>query len=533
VASATAIAPVARRPASALLLALLALAAAASARAATAPGRVSIGIGGPATRDGVDPFAATRAAGGPDRTIVTAGVDARAHDLLVTRLLPSGALDPAFGVGGLARVKAPVASDLYGPFPQQVLVAPDGSVVVVFQASPENGVGLARLRPDGRLDPGFGDSGIALTGLTLNGFAALGAEGSVYVLGDAGGATVKRFGPDGRVDGAFGAGKGQAYLGLTSPAGLAALPDGRLAALADAASNTARVTYLSADGAIGSTVDVPGEAFGLVAHDDGSLDASTIGWRVQRIDPSGALAGSVALPKSAGDLPSIVRGPGDTALATTPIRAEGNTDSGLIVTAIAADGTATRHVLRSGFGGGDATVPTHFGPPFLQPLGKGGLFAPVLAARSDGDLVLVGSSGVIQYTGEGEGYLHEEIAAAAFTPAFARDTSFGGPGSASLRLTVPAQRASTVANPRNYTLAVLANASAAGLCDMVVRARGAVVARALVPIFHAGLQRVHVTLTVRGRRLLRGVHAVPVAVSGTLEELVGLRARAAARGVLR
>jgi hypothetical protein len=80
---------------------------------------------------------------------------------------------------------------------------------------------------------------------------------------------------------------------------------------------------------------------------------------------------------------------------------------------------------------------------------------------------------------------------------------------------------------------VTATTSGPGLCLLQVKAGRRVVARSLAPAFKRGRQRLRALLTVSGRRRLRHAHRLHVTVTATFRDLVGARARASARAVLR
>ena len=183
-----------------------------------------------------------------DGTIVVAGdvVNARGdRDLAVARLNPDGTLDPSFGGDG--RVVVPF--DLGGSRDDRaagVAVLPDGSIVVAATVATDAGddYGLAKLRPDGTLDPSFGDGGRATIdfGLAVRpddlaaGLVAIGG-GRLAVGGTAGASAdglglfgVAVVGADGTLDPSFGSG-GIATVAAPEPVALHALaadPGGRL-----------------------------------------------------------------------------------------------------------------------------------------------------------------------------------------------------------------------------------------------------------------------------------------------------------------
>ena len=80
--------------------------------------------------------------------------DLRRGNLVVTRLLPDGTLDPTFGENGRAVIWS---EDLWAFF--DVEIQQDGGILVLGTSS--EGLGVIRVNPDGTADPGFGHKGIA------------------------------------------------------------------------------------------------------------------------------------------------------------------------------------------------------------------------------------------------------------------------------------------------------------------------------------------------------------------------------------
>ena len=115
----------------------------------------------------------------------------------ILRLTSTGGLDPAFGSGGQVQLGA-----LQGTSPAISLTRSGGIVAVGSWAAHGGGgtTAIARLLPSGRLDPAFGVGGeIAAAGAPpTNG--VLDCQGDLLVSSSAG---VRRFGPDGRLDPTF------------------------------------------------------------------------------------------------------------------------------------------------------------------------------------------------------------------------------------------------------------------------------------------------------------------------------------------
>ncbi|QWP77036.1 hypothetical protein J5226_01115 [Lysobacter sp. K5869] len=124
---------------------------------------------------------------------------------------PEGALDRDFGSGGWFLAQTP---DPYFD-PAGIVVQRDGKILALGTSgrygSPEPSCRLIRLLPDGALDPAFGDNGSVRTGdpagYTACRSLALRADGRIVVAGRSGkGFVVLRLRADGSADPAFGDG---------------------------------------------------------------------------------------------------------------------------------------------------------------------------------------------------------------------------------------------------------------------------------------------------------------------------------------
>ncbi|HEX6844495.1 MAG TPA: hypothetical protein VF235_05205 [Actinomycetota bacterium] len=123
---------------------------------------------------------------------------------LVTRSLPDGSPDPTFGRNGSTRVLLGG-----GGYADGVAVQVDGGVVATGPVASVLGrpkVAAIRLLPDGALDPAFGQGGRVLRGGGQMHDVEVDAEGRIVLAGDArgGGFLVVRLLPDGSVDPEFG-----------------------------------------------------------------------------------------------------------------------------------------------------------------------------------------------------------------------------------------------------------------------------------------------------------------------------------------
>ena len=176
-------------------------------------------------------------AGGPvkvqhDGRVLMAGYTAAAYpsvtttsasDIVVARVMSTGALDTTFGAGGLSRLDIPGAAEL----PTNLAIQPDGKVIVIGVAdhttvytTPARWL-IARLTEAGTLDPTFGDSGIVTLDPPFGGpndvndrpnHIVVRPDGTIWVAGQwgwnsgAGRAAVARLTADGMLDVCFGTG---------------------------------------------------------------------------------------------------------------------------------------------------------------------------------------------------------------------------------------------------------------------------------------------------------------------------------------
>ena len=118
----------------------------------------------------------------PDRNIVVAGNAMGSGVMTVTRLTPTGALDPTFGAGGTASIDFGSLADLAAGAALQ----PNGKIVVAGYTQASEDVAVARLNPNGSPDATFGVAGKATVefGVATFGQAvALQSNGRIVVAG--------------------------------------------------------------------------------------------------------------------------------------------------------------------------------------------------------------------------------------------------------------------------------------------------------------------------------------------------------------
>lgn len=548
-----------------LLLTVTALAAAAmpsTASALVAPGRITVAFT-TGHREGVDPFSVAGVAVMPDGRIVTSGIDAGARRLLLTRVLPSGAPDPSFGGDGIVSLDVARDPAMYGPFPGPPVLAPDGSLYVSSQGpANSNAEGqqmvITHVLADGRLDAAFGAGGTTMPGVQVGDMATMpdghllvgGHIGSYSTSADA--VAVERLMPNGALDPSFGD-HGIVRFPADGVSTLAALPGGGAAVLATR-QYTSSLIELRSDGSMapgfngGTALTLQGFAHGLLTRPDGAVDllvsdqsrkAATL-WRVRpdgTADPAFA-GGAVAVPDGA-----LIRGPGDSDLITgiggfEPPPGQPFT---IAMRRILADG-GSDPIFGSGagrsfampFGGGYGTVGAIHRLPIVSTLDQAGFRGGAVALRPSGGFVAAGAVGVIQYTGEGEGFTHEEVALAAFGPDLAPDVGFGGPAVVpAVTFSLPRQRARTAGDPHRRFVVGRLTVSAPGLCQVSIRARGTVVAKANVPVFGTAGVTEHIWLTKSGRKLLPRSRRATATARVVCEDLVQSRTTVNAAGLLR
>jgi uncharacterized delta-60 repeat protein len=144
----------------------------------------------------------------PDGRIVVAGGGGSPHAFCVARLRTNGRLDTTFGSGGKRRISFGGERDAaFGGALQ-----PDGKIVLVGDSDLQR-VAVARLNPDGSLDPTFAGNGkLAFSWGPIGRATAVVvlANGKLLVGGfsgpEGGNLQVARLNPDGKLDATFGTG---------------------------------------------------------------------------------------------------------------------------------------------------------------------------------------------------------------------------------------------------------------------------------------------------------------------------------------
>lgn len=151
---------------------------------------MAFGKKGGAVIEHLQPQSATAVVAQPDGRLLLGGWSGRGADrnFLVARLLPDGSLDPDFGRGGM--VEHPVSND--ADLVNDIALQPDGRILAVGGARMDNGsdqIAVLRLMPDGQLDQAFGKRGVRLLALDVAAAAnpcrgLCGGASSVAVMSD-------------------------------------------------------------------------------------------------------------------------------------------------------------------------------------------------------------------------------------------------------------------------------------------------------------------------------------------------------------
>jgi len=486
----------------------------------------SFGSGGIATLPGFNVDQVLRE---PDGSIVAAGSSGTGLSktqfppIVLVRLSANGTIDRSFGASGVATLTIQSSCGNCAA----VSVLPTGDLVVTgntgnFPADPiknPQATGdtrwvVARLTPNGALDPSFGQAGIAtlLPAGSYGTAVATLANGDSVALGRIGiesktASVLTRLLASGAVDPTFNAGNVVAVPGGGDSAMLANA-DGTV--LVDA--STAVVRY--------TTTGLPDPSFGVggTAPITGfPIPVSPFPLLPAQVQPTGMLpaAGDSAVLFNVGSQ-GVVQG-------------ERLTPSGAVDPTF---GGPTAKQITLGFGGGGSGFIVSVRPRPLPPLAQNTAdLRGTLVERADGSFLALNGVSVTTPTGEGTGRSIFDFAVAGLTPAFAPDPSFGGPATAlRAKLRVIRQRAAT-AHTRHGILVEL-TVSQPGLARVVIKAHGRVVAQNLLPVFAAGGAILPVELTSYGNQLLRGHPPIKVAATATGRDLLTNTATARASGML-
>jgi uncharacterized delta-60 repeat protein len=254
---------------------------------------------------------------GPKRCLQLLGISLVGSLVIPTagNATEAGRLDRSFGHDGR------VLTDFFGQHDRAFAVAAqdNGKIVVGGEAIGSkrgNGIqsfAIARYKPNGRLDQGFGHNGRVLVGRCDRGEVrglAIQPNGRIVAAGICGtDFAAMRFMPDGSLDRSFGlGGKALSDIGGVPSVGHVVLqPDGRIVVAGSTRSTTngTRVAVIryKHDGSLDETFDengylftnfgtgAPASGFGGAVQDDGKIVVSAIvggNWTIARFLPTGA-----------------------------------------------------------------------------------------------------------------------------------------------------------------------------------------------------------------------------------------------------
>jgi uncharacterized delta-60 repeat protein len=342
--------------------------------------------------------------------------------LTLTRYRPDGRVDTAFGSGGA--ISLDWLGNLSGGLrPPRLAVSPDGSIAVVVDlgvvvetaGQPGSAIAaLARLRPDGSRDPGFGDNGMVRPPFGNPSGLAFLPDGSVVAVGGVPLFRLARYRTDGSRDAAF----------ITDPPiveasaahALALEPDGSAVVAGWVVRDGRRVVQLSRF--------LPGGLYDLQFGQDGSATVAigaadseataVLGVGNGRLIAAGRAGGSaVLLGFTAGGRLDLTFGIGGIVVGPPgPARALATTPDGRIL--VAGGGFAASRYLPDGsldrsFGTGGTVAPLF-----------GDALANALAVQPDGRILLSGER-------DGAFVVARMLANGALDPSFGVAGIAGGP----------------------------------------------------------------------------------------------------------
>jgi mRNA interferase RelE/StbE len=498
----------------------------------------------------------------------------------IAELAPDGALDPSFGSGGIAQVTVDVPDFLV----TQIVRQPDGKLVLLGGDTADDPPSttsfvLVRLDADGSLDRSFGTAGVEVLPLvgSCASCVAVGVRpgGGLVVTGTPGLLEgVNRYITDwvvegltstGALDPSFGK-SGIATIAENGAVGmdLAVLPDGDIVTLGAGffggrhltSYELARLLPSGApdpafDGGAAEPLPSPAQPVanldqqgGMLAYPDGSvvvdLSNGIVRFTAAGVPDESFGAGGIAQTGPPGDpyqVTQLFPSPGDGAVVILENDAAHGRDRVERITAGGAIdptlGGPTGLDFETPFGGGMSFVVRS--PPVLTllgPLAQNTFTGGSVVARLDGSYVFLGQVAVAYPGGEGTGSSIVDFAAAAVTPSFAPDTSFGGRSMPlHVTLAVIRQRAATAHARRG--IRVTLSLSAPGLARIVFRAAGRVIAQSLWPVFHAGPTTLRAILTSFGYQWLRRDPHGAISASVQARDLLTNTATAIAAGRLR
>jgi uncharacterized delta-60 repeat protein len=308
----------------------------------------------------------------PDGKIVAAGSTGPiSAEGIVMRLNPDGTADDSFGTGGITGLDYGGPDDLL----DDVLIQPDGKIVVVGRGGTTNDWVVTRLTPQGLPDDDFDGDGTAVLNLGGDDWAsgvALQADGKLVIAGhrSRAGIWVARLNGDGSPDASFG---DNGRLALQPASGdtswnMLLQPDGKIVVAGDATGDSFLVTRLKPDG---SYDDDFANGQGLAAVSFGSSDTDRAHAVALQASGKIVVAGStqtgasthlaVARLQPGGALDTTFSGDGTQTLDGATSSAWGvalQPDGRIVVSGDRGDGALVARLQGDGQAGGGGPAPT-------------------------------------------------------------------------------------------------------------------------------------------------------------------------------
>ena len=556
----------------------------------TAPGRIVFPVDDGKVAKDVDAGGASAAVALPDGATLLIGSGSTQRNLLrAVKIGLDGALDRSFGSDGVKTFAAPARTGV------AVLRQADGKLLLISMKEPPpplfspGKLQVTRYNADLSLDGSYGAGGTALTAINAGGNAALQADGSLLLAGSTGEITrpprpnespnfrwaVTRLTPAGAVDAGFGTGGIATIAPQVAAIGYAigAGPGGTIVTAAQSTtsylggSTRLLLTRLTAGGApdpafAGGTPIATPLASGtlMLAQSDGSVLVSGQEQRATpvtpasafelgehyllRYTPAGALdpafgiGGRVDLGKDSRPDQLLASAGGSVLVIGAPayglMPGTGPQPHKLNARLVAPNGAIVQtRATTLAFGGGGSSFIGNVRPRPVQTISQNSFLNTGLVRRSDGSYLVAGGVHVSQPTGEGVGFSIGRFAAAALTPGFTLDSSFGGPATKpKLSLKVARQRARSALT--RHGIRVELKSSAVGLARVTISHNGKAIARSLLPVFKTTRHTLLVGMTKYGNTYLRRHRRnVRVAVTATGRDLLTSTTKATARGRLK
>jgi uncharacterized delta-60 repeat protein len=367
--------------------------------------------------------------------------------LLALLLIPAaqaapGALDPSFGAGGKVTTAIGASSSA-----SALLLQPDGKLVAAGASNDGSGptFALARYKPNGSLDTGFGSGGKVTTAFGSNGDQAYGVirqgDGKLVAAGfhnngSSNDFALARYNADGSLDGSFGGGKVTTSFGSGNDdvSAVAQQPDGKLVAAGSACGGGQclfAVARYNPNGSLDTGFNGTGmvtTAFGpsddegdaLVLQPDGKLVVAGLSqhgpswvFALARYNPNGSLDTSF---NATGKVTTAFGSIDDEAYALVL-----QPDGKLVAAGYSYTGAATTYDLALARYNSDGSLDTSFG-------GTGKVTTAIVPGSEEIDRLVLQPDGKLVASGYADTGTDNDFALARYNPDGSLDKKFGGTG---------------------------------------------------------------------------------------------------------